>query len=255
MGVLTAGPGNRATTLRHLDSARDWRRHGRALAVVFLDPDLPTDDELPRQLRAMGIDATVHSDAFRALLAVGADRPDVLVLSSRTPIRDAVRTVTILRAEFALPILLSVGPQEAEPAGPVIFAGARPLLERPYRLESVLAALRELHVQRPDPEPVRIGALLLDPISHAGRFDGRHVDLSPKEFSVLLTLVESAEEVVTQDVLLSRVWPGRTRSAATLATAVARVRHRLADAGARDVIHTARGVGYRLDVAGLNVGR
>ncbi|GEL48163.1 hypothetical protein CHO01_32790 [Cellulomonas hominis] len=177
MTAVSAGPLSRAVTVRHQDVARGWGRRARVRSVLFLDPELETDCMLLCQLRAMGIGASVHADAFGAVLEVGEHRPDALVLSARTPVGDAVRTVAILRAEFALPILLAMAPEETEAAAPVIVAGARPLLELPYRLESVLAALGEIAPDRSRVEPVQVGALVLDPAALDGRYNGRHLNL------------------------------------------------------------------------------
>lgn len=255
MTAVTDRPGSRAQRVREQDASRAWHRSGRVRAVVFLDPELDTEWPLLLRLRSLGIEASVHADAFCALLEVGAHHPDALVLSAQTPVGDAVRTVSILRAQFALPILLAMGPEEAESATPLIIAGARPLLERPYRFESLLAALREVGPQHSTSQPIRIGALFLDPAGLAARLGNRRLDLSPKEFAVLWTLAENGDEVVSQEEFLRQVWPDREVSAATLTTAIGRVRHRLAEAGIDRAILTVRRLGYRLQPASFNAGR
>ena len=250
--MSTALTGDRASTVRQHDLAREWNRRARTLSALFLDPDLDPQCPLVAQLRAAGINATVHADAFELILKVGTHRPDALVLSARTPVGDAVRTVTILRAECGLPVLLAMAERETEAAAPVIAAGARPLVERPYRFDALVSALGEFSPSRAAAGPVRVGGLVLDPDGLDARYNGSRLDLAPKEFSLLWVLGERADKVVPQTVLLAELWPGRAVTTATLSTVVARVRHHLTHAGIADAIHTSRGVGYRLDTAAVD---
>ena len=250
MATATTTPGDRAAHLRRRELTRRQLRQSHIETVLIIDPELEGECDLVDRGRNIGLDITAHTDVLRALLDIGARAPQAVVLSTLVPVGDAVRLTTLLRAEFALPILLALGPADGQLAAPVIAAGGRPVLSRPLVADELLAALRACSPgRRTRPDPVEVGALLLDPESHTGLLNGQHLDLTARQFSVLLHLAARVDEVVPQDELLREVWPGQDVTAGTLATAVGRVRRRLAEAGVADAILTLRGFGYRLDPA------
>ncbi|MDD9207022.1 winged helix-turn-helix domain-containing protein [Georgenia sp. 10Sc9-8] len=221
---------------------------------MLVDPAVLDDGELVQQLTAWGVVARVYTDPLRALLDMGAHAPEVVVLSTQVPVGDATRLTTLVVTELALPVLLAVGPGETEAAGPTVAAGARPMLGRPYGAEELFLALREVAPShRPHREPLRVGSLVLDSAQFSGHVNGYHLELTAQQFSVLVRLAEHADVVVPTEELLHAVWAGREVTPGTLSTAVKRVRHRLAEAGVADAIHTVRGLGYRLDTSALRV--
>ena len=76
---------------------------------------------------------------------------------------------------------------------------------------------------------------------------GKDLDLTPKEFGVLQLLLERRRDVLTADAISEALWGHETFGARNFVEAhVSRLRHKLRDAGARDVITTVRGVGYKI---------
>jgi two-component system response regulator MprA len=128
-------------------------------------------------------------------------------------------------------------------------AGADDVLVRPVaylelraRLEAILRRCRP-----PARRVLRAGPLTLDPDAGVVRVHGERVGLTRIELSLLVRLALDPERVVTKAQLLREVWgyelPGRTRS---VDAAACRLRHKLARAGARTLVVSIRGVGYRL---------
>jgi two-component system response regulator RegX3 len=93
----------------------------------------------------------------------------------------------------------------------------------------------------------RAGPVVLDLAQHVVTVEGRPVELSRKEFSLLALLLEQPGHVVTRDECMARVWPGRTaQDSRTLDTHMKRLRRKLeADATAPRHLLTIRGIGYR----------
>ncbi len=89
--------------------------------------------------------------------------------------------------------------------------------------------------------------LLLRPRAHEASVAGTDLELTPKEFAVLRLLLERRGEVLTADVISETLWGHETFGARNFVEAhVSRLRHKLRDAGAPDVITTVRGVGYKI---------
>ena len=139
---------------------------------------------------------------------------------------------------------------ESEAARLDLSLGLDDLLLFPYRLSELAARLRLLAYRQESqlaPGAIRIGRLTLDEATYEVRIDGAPVDLTLKEYQLLLFLVKNPNRVFTREELLDRVWGdeyyGGTR---TVDVHVRRVRAKTEAAG--EMIETVRGVGYRLGV-------
>ena len=93
-----------------------------------------------------------------------------------------------------------------------------------------------------------MGPVALHPARHAVTLHGRAVELTPKEFVLLQTLLEAAGRVLSREYLLNHVW-GYARAdeieSRTVDVHVRRLRAKLGDAGSR--IATVKSVGYRFE--------
>ncbi|MGC5627202.1 winged helix-turn-helix domain-containing protein [Georgenia sp. Z1344] len=243
--TILVGSTTRRTAGRH------WPRTS-ARSIVLVDPDLDTSSPILSELAAGGLEVTLHGDVLHALVHIAEHRPDAVVLSVTTPIGDAVRLVTLLRSEFAMPVLVALRTEAVDDAAPIIAAGGRPVVDLPYRLDTLLDAVRELPARKSDLSVLHVGALTLEPTSMELVLGGQRVHVAPREFSLLLALAERADEVVATEELRRAGWPGLSVSDATLMTTVARLRQRLAEAGAGHPIQTIRGVGYRMSSPALS---
>jgi DNA-binding response OmpR family regulator len=129
-------------------------------------------------------------------------------------------------------------------------AGADDYVVKPFAYQEVSARLRAL-ARRAEPGPRRAepkleaGPIVLDETARLVTVDGRRVDLSPREFSLLEALLRHAGQVLTRDQLLDHAWPFSVAVTPNAVDAyVHYLRTKLGDAGSR--IETVRGVGYRL---------
>jgi DNA-binding response OmpR family regulator len=129
-------------------------------------------------------------------------------------------------------------------------AGADDYVVKPFAYQEVSARLRAL-ARRAEPGPRRAvpkleaGPIVLDETTRRVTVDGRQVDLSPREFSLLEALLRHAGQTLTRDQLLDHAWPFSVAVTPNAVDAyVHYLRTKLGDAGSR--IETVRGIGYRL---------
>jgi DNA-binding response OmpR family regulator len=90
-----------------------------------------------------------------------------------------------------------------------------------------------------------VGPVEVDPASRRCRVDGREVDLTRREFDLLMTLMRAPNRVYRREELLGLVWGSEYLSAKTVDVHVAGLRRKL---GSAVKITALRGVGYRLEV-------
>jgi two-component system OmpR family response regulator len=129
-------------------------------------------------------------------------------------------------------------------------AGGDDYLVKPFAFAELLARVNAL-ARRPPlvdvPTVLRVGDLEMDLLKRIVARGGRRIDLQPREFQLLEYLMRNAEQVVTRTMLLEAVWDFHFDPRTNIVeTHMSRLRAKLAQDGAPELIHTVRGAGYVL---------
>ena len=113
-------------------------------------------------------------------------------------------------------------------------------------LRSRIHALIRRSKQEPSPT-LTIADLVLDPIRHKLTRDGKDISLTPKEFSVLEILLRHKDEVVSRTMIIEHVWDYNFDSMSNVVDVFVAALRRKVDKGAKTLLlHTVRGVGYKI---------
>jgi two-component system response regulator MprA len=212
------------------------------------------DDELRgvlrRALEREGLSVRATASGTEAVRAFGDNPPDVLVLDVGLPDADGRDVCQALRARGVRSPVLFLTARDALPDRLSGFhAGGDDYLTKPFALAELLVRVHAL-LARAQPPPAttpEAGGFAVDPAAHAIVHGDLRVDLTPTEFRLLAALAARPGQVVRRATLIATAWPdGAIVHANTLDAYVARIRRKLRSAGATETIHTARGVGYRL---------
>jgi two-component system response regulator MprA len=130
-------------------------------------------------------------------------------------------------------------------------SGADDYLVKPFALSELLARLRALlrrEAARKD-GTLRLGELTLDPAARIVAWANQPLDLTPREYRFLETLLRRPGWIVTRELLVESVWGFDYPDSSNLIEVyVGRLRRKLNAAGAPPLIQTVRGAGYRLQV-------
>ena len=133
--------------------------------------------------------------------------------------------------------------------------GSDDVVRKPFHygelLARIRAVLRRTH-QPPTGRLRRISELEIDLVGQTVLVAGRHVELSAKEYALLVHLAQDPTRVYTKDELLRDVWGYRAHSRTrTLDAHAVRLRSKLRAAGQARWVENIWGVGYRLAPVGL----
>jgi len=218
-------------------------------AVLLVDDDAPIRRMLERTLSAEGYAVAAVADGGAALAQVERSLPDVIVLDVAMPGLDGLAVTRRLRAKgLAVPILLLTARDAIEERVAGLDAGADDYLVKPFDVAELTARVRALmRRNHPAGEQLAFADLMLEPESGMARRAGRELRLTRREMELLALLVRHARSVVTRERALDEIWGGEGEAGANVVDRyVAYLRRKLGDP---PLIHTVRGVGFRLDGA------
>jgi two-component system response regulator MprA len=220
------------------------------VTILVVEDDRSVREALDRALRAQGYEVVVADDALTGLQLVHHDDPALVILDLGLPGMDGLSLCRRLRADGdQRPILILTARDGVDDRVQGLDVGADDYLVKPFALEELLARVRALlRRSEPDPDPrLRLGALVIDPDGREVRYQDSPIELTDLEFRLLLLLTEHARVVLTREQLLQRLWEGaEAGSENALEVYIGYLRRKLSAAGAPELIHTVRGVGYVL---------
>jgi two-component system response regulator MprA len=216
-------------------------------AVLLVDDDAPIRRMLSRTLSAEGYAVAAVADGGAALAQVERSVPDVIVLDVAMPGMDGLAVTRRLRAKgLPVPILLLTARDALTERVAGLDAGADDYLVKPFEVEELTARIRALLRRNSTPaEQLAFGDLVLELEGLTARRGGRDLELTRREGELLELLLRNARGVVTREVALESVWGGEGEASANVVDRyVAYLRRKLGDP---PLIHTVRGIGFRLD--------
>ena len=224
--------------------------------LLLVEDDEPTRRSVVANLAAHGYRVVEAGDVASALRSWDAERPDLILLDLGLPDGDGGSVVRRVRRESTTPILvLSARGAERDKVA-ALEAGADDYVTKPFGLAElrarVAALLRRTAGQAADSAgTVSLGPVTLDVVRHVATVGGTPVDLTPREYELLKTMLSSPGRLLTKARLLRAVWgTAYADEGHYLHVYVSRLRRKLAAAdptgGTRDLIVAEPGVGYRI---------
>lgn len=220
------------------------------MLVLLVEDDRRLVRALAAGLEEERHQVSVLSDGDAALAALKSSPYDVCILDLSLPGRDGLSVLTeARRAGVTTPILVLSARDALSDRVLGLREGADDYLSKPFAFAELLARLHAL-VRRGGArhgDVLSQGALSVCLSAHSVHFAGVPIELTPKQFDILVLLLRAGGEVVTRAMLLRSVW-GYTFDPGTnlVDVHVAQLRRRLEQAGAPELIQTLRGVGYRV---------
>jgi two-component system OmpR family response regulator len=221
--------------------------------VLVVDDEKSISDLIATSLRFVGFDVRTAATGSEALTVAEEFKPQAVVLDVMLPDLDGFEVCRQLRSEglnIGVLFLTAKDGMEDKVAGLTI--GGDDYMTKPFSLEELVARLRAL-LRRigvveidTDDEKIRFADLELNEATHEVYRAGQLLEMSPTEFQLLRYLLINADRVVSKSQILDHVWQYDFRGdAGIVETYISYLRKKI-DAFDPPLIHTVRGVGYRL---------
>jgi two-component system, OmpR family, response regulator MprA len=221
--------------------------------ILVVDDERAVRESLRRALELEGYDIDLAEDGSQALERLEAEaQPDAVILDVLMPGIDGLEVCRTLRREGSrLPVLMLTARTQVEDRVEGLDAGADDYLTKPFALEELLARVRALLRRSGDDgadgEILRFADLELDPGTREVRRDGKRIELTRTEFSLLELFLLNPRQVLTRSVIFERVWGYDFGFASnSLDVYIGYLRRKTEAGGKPRLIHTVRGVGYAL---------
>ncbi len=230
--------------------------------ILVVEDDRRVADFLERGLRAEGHVVHVARTGPDGLAMAqrlhrerqAADTPTVVLLDVMLPGLSGLEVCQSLRAaRVGLPILMltALGTVEDRVAG--LRLGADDYLTKPFAFEELLAridalARRAQGEHRPKAETLQLDDLVLDLTTMRARRADQPLELTARELALLELLMRHPGRLFSRERILANVW-GTNEDPLTnvVDVYIRRLRSKIDDGHARALIHTVRGLGYRLE--------
>ena len=229
---------------------------GTAADILVVEDERAIASLLRRGLSYEGYAVAIAESGADALDTIREHRPDLVILDIMLPGDiDGLEVCRRLRsAGDDYPVLMLTARDEVADRVAGLDAGADDYLVKPFAFEELLARVRALlrrrerHEDAPTEDVVyHFADLTLDTSTRFAYRGERRIDLTTREYDLLLLFMQHPNQVLTRDVIMERVWgydfPGESN---VLEVYISNLRRRLEANGERRLLQTVRGAGYAL---------
>jgi two-component system, OmpR family, response regulator len=220
------------------------------MRVLLVEDDRKAARVLRRGLQEEGFTVDVSHAGDEGQYQAEINEYDVIVLDWMLPGKPGIDVCRDLRSRgIATPILFLTAKDAVADRVAGLNTGADDYLTKPFAFVELLARIRALlrRGEAAHTPLLKVGDLVLDPVSHRVTRGDRRVVLTPKEYALLEYLLRHRDRVVTRTELGEHIWQEEHDTLTNLVDVhLSHLRRKLEGGAAAPLIHTVRGRGYRL---------
>ena len=219
------------------------------MKILLVEDDLETANFIIKGLKENGATIVHEQDCKSGIVSATQGEFDVLVFDRMLPDMDGKDAIRLLRETGNLsPIILLTAMTRIHDRVEGLEAGADDYMVKPFAFSEFYARVRALVRRPPIKERTtsyKVADLELDRVSHKVFRAGQELELLPREYKILEFLMENQGQVVTQTMLLEKIWGYNFNPRTSLVqTHVSRLRTKVDKPFNKELITTVRGSGY-----------
>lgn len=215
--------------------------------IFVIEDDENIQEIIRLTLQTNGYDVTIFGNAIDALQAIDESAPDLAIFDVMLPEMDGITAVKKIReTNTQMPILILSAKDSEIDKIHGLDSGSDDYMTKPFGVLELCARVRTLLRRvRPKTKVIQTPSLHIDKSTHVIKHNGEVIDLTHKEYQLLIYLIENKDRVIERDELLNSIWGydfmGESRA---LDVHIRSLRKKLGDDGEK-YIKTIRSVGYR----------
>lgn len=222
--------------------------------ILIVEDDERIADKLRSAISKYDFNARITEDFSRVMDIFAETKPDLVLLDVNLPKFDGFYWCRQIRTQSHCPIIFISARDSGMDQIMALENGADDYITKPFDMELVLAKIRS-HLRRAvgayasgqeDEHTVESAGLIIYPERFVVTYGDQSAELTQKEAALLTMLMEKEGRVVSRERLLDLMWEDQHFiDDNTLNVYITRVRRKLRELGAGDLIETVRGAGYR----------
>jgi len=178
---------------------------------------------------------------------------DLIILDVMLPKKDGLQVCKELRQKSVLtPIIMLTARDAVEDKVIGLQEGADDYITKPFSFQELLARIQSLQRRSQDyitkTNSLKVKDLELDPVSHKVTRAGKRITLTGKEYALLEYLMRNKGRIITQSMIIDQVWDMNQETASNVVSVfINHLREKIDKEFDIKLIHTVRGMGYRID--------
>ena len=226
------------------------------IKILVVDDEPHITELIQFNLELNDYSVEIASNGKEAIEKAKAGAFDLIILDVMLPYVDGFGVLKILKKDDKykdVPIFMLTAKNSETDKVLGLETGADDYLTKPFSIKELMARvnvlLRRVHkVEKVNKDSININNLSIDSVSHTVKVKGNEIDLTLKEFEILLILCQNEGNVVKRDELLDKVWGyeyfGDSRA---IDVHIRHIRKKIEDYDKDyDYIETIRGIGYKI---------
>lgn len=220
------------------------------MRILVVEDERKAAEYLQKGLGESGYQMAVALEGLDARHLIEEEDFDLIILDVMLPGMDGWQLIKLIRMRGQTPVLFLTARDSVEDRVKGLELGADDYLVKPFSYSELLARVRSLlrHAPLREDEHYKLQDLEVDVLRRQVSRVGQRIVLTNKEFALLQLLISHPGEVMSRSRIASVVWNINFDSDTNVVdVAIRRLRAKLDDPFQHKLVHTVRGMGYKLD--------
>lgn len=217
------------------------------MRILLVEDEKKIAQFIVKGLREEGYAVDCAENGKDAMGIIDVYEYDMIITDIMMPQLNGLEFISEIRKkQINIPIIIISAKSQIDDKIIGLDSGADDYLTKPFSFGELLARMRALLRRKSNyVEQLTFGDLELEPVTHTVSRDGRRIELTPKEYSLLEFFMRNQGRVITRTTLIEHVWDMHFDSDTNLVDVfVSYLRKKLESKNAPRLIHSVRGVGY-----------